>query len=366
MWGTRQMNKLRTIWQKFIDVDTRIHERLSTRFPTAISGIDRALEYIVDKIISSPIFNVILPLVLTVLGIAGVHILVLISGYAIWLIVFAWVAKAGRLRKLTIVTRFLALLLVAFFLALLVKEFERWALYRHDFEERVGLNNKTPLTAPPAAHTRPPTTTHTPSSATIIMHVSPARPSRPEKRFPVIRPSLPRDEFPVVVKAHINTIDTLSIQNEGRRTIEEVALQWGVFDFDKSSYANEEIKFDRASFTGGGVFSLRLQLSAGKGFQVSLLKFLPIHLEFPNIDAKEEPYPEIGLRITFRDSQDGQKYACYKVFSTVEGFPETWGDEVGVSVPGDHIDWPGKTPQVVIEQMKAHYSDGAKDLQCDR
>jgi len=94
---------------------------------------------------------------------------------------------------------------------------------------------------------------------------------------------------------------------------------------------------------------------------------LPIKGTFSDLkDMSEWPFPEIGLRITFRDAQTGQKHACYKVTSSISHMPEAWGDEVATSNPNDGPFWADEIYKKVIAAMKTHYDDGATDDRCDR
>jgi hypothetical protein len=176
---------------------------------------------------------------------------------------------------------------------------------------------------------------------------------------------VPSTLFPVVVKVHVDVTDTVMVENEGKAAIIDVVMEWGKFNFDKASVQQKRIVISEAGFPSRG-YSQAAQIPSGKSIRVDLKKFLPFQGRFRDLSNMSEwPFPEIGLRVTFRDKQTGQKYACYKVFSSIEGLPEEWGDEVATSGTGKP-EWFEDIYSEVIAGMKAHYDDGAIDFHCDR
>jgi hypothetical protein len=130
------MGLLRRLWWRLLEFDGRIHAILLVRYPSALPAFDGWLLWIVDKFISSPVFGVLLALVLGVLALIGVHKLILACVLGAWIIAFLWIARADGLRKLTVGARALALLLIGTLLALGAQRFASWANRQHEEEAR--------------------------------------------------------------------------------------------------------------------------------------------------------------------------------------------------------------------------------------
>ena len=81
-------DRVRSIGQGYLKIDEAAHKWLLLRYPELISTVDSLLVKIVDKFISSPVFAIVLSLVLLVLGVAGVARIVLIAILAAWAISF--------------------------------------------------------------------------------------------------------------------------------------------------------------------------------------------------------------------------------------------------------------------------------------
>jgi len=181
----------------------------------------------------------------------------------------------------------------------------------------------------------------------------------------VIVVPVPSTLLPVVVKVHVDVTDTVIVTNEGKAAIVDVVTEWGKFTFDNAAAQQKQIVLLESNFPSRG-YSEAAEISPGKSVHVDLTKLLPFEGRFKDLpNMSGWPFPEFGLRVTFRDKQTGQKYACYKVFSSFIGTPEEWGDEVATSKPGKQT-WFEDIYPTVIGGMKAHYDDGASDLHCDR
>ena len=171
------MDSLRAIWRKFVEFDSRFHTRLLVKYPSVVPRVDRVLIAVVDKFISSPVFGVLLGLVLVVLGIVGVHTLVLISVGAVWVISFFWIAKSEPLRKLTVGTRLVTLLLIGLLLAVGARSFGTWAIREHDKEQQA-------TNAPPSQPKQPV------SDQSIVPPAASPTPAQ-------IPPSTPKPKIPI-------------------------------------------------------------------------------------------------------------------------------------------------------------------------
>ena len=72
------------------------------------------------------------------------------------------------------------------------------------------------------------------------------------------------------------------------------------------------------------------------------------------------------FRFTFRDVRTGEKYACFKVHGSYLKFPAAVNDDTSISGVAEFVQFNDAIPGIVVSAAKNHYTDGAKDLQCDR
>ncbi len=118
----------RVIWQRFVQLDSEIHESLYAKFPTTIEIGGTILRFIYNAIIS-PAFAVILALLLVGLVISGaVPIIVSVSVFSAWLIATLSVAKMEAVGRLRIISRILVVLVTAALLALVANKYVNWCL----------------------------------------------------------------------------------------------------------------------------------------------------------------------------------------------------------------------------------------------
>lgn len=174
---------------------------------------------------------------------------------------------------------------------------------------------------------------------------------------------VPHRQFPLVVKVHINPEDILSIVNEGNAPLIDLKINWGRFTFNQQSFAQKQIAIHEYSYPSGGI-PIK-QLLPSEKFQLPLAKVLQL-AKWNDGMQRDFPFPEIGIRVSFRDKQTGVKYACYKLVSSIQKMPEPWGDEVMSDEPANGSFWIEGIPATVIHEMKSHYEDGALDFHCDR
>jgi hypothetical protein len=211
----------------------------------------------------------------------------------------------------------------------------------------------------------------TPETPNSNPHPTTSPASVPPTSQPTVEPHtivIPAErQFPLVVKVNIDWQQVLHFQNLGKTDIQDVGLGWALFNLDEAAWASQKIIIKNGSYPMNIPYVLSSRVKPGLGAEVPLDKIVPFKMTFKEAMYLPQPQPEIGLRITFRDSQTGQKYACYKVFSTVKGMPEPWGDAVGKATPppGEPY-WLDELPKLVIADMKEKMNDDAIDFKCDR
>jgi len=126
------MARLQKIVSWIVAADRTLHRSVASRFPMALSTTERVLAFLVDKVLSNPLFALIFSLVLIVMGYAGVGIIILVSLGGAWFVAFLWVARSSKtLRKLSIGSRLVALLGIGAILALGVSKLGNWALLQY-------------------------------------------------------------------------------------------------------------------------------------------------------------------------------------------------------------------------------------------
>jgi hypothetical protein len=172
--------------------------------------------------------------------------------------------------------------------------------------------------------------------------------------------------FPVVVKVNLYPWRTLHIENKGKAAIANISVVFAEFTFNEDAYAQKNIVIETASFPSGEV-SLEKLLNPGNKFDTDIKRFLFHRTTFEEYLKNQNVIPsEYAARVTFRDSQTGKKYACYKVFSSVDGMPEEWGDMAGTGGGYNRVRWWLDIPKLITDAMMAHYQDGAIENQCER
>jgi hypothetical protein len=198
-------------------------------------------------------------------------------------------------------------------------------------------------------------------SRTIFLVVNPSQTQRSSHSTPI-----DQIQYPLVVKINI-FMENLSIENKGKTAITDVMIAWASFTFNKEAYGQKKIVFSEVSFPSGGQQEAAL-IKSGQKIKVDLKKLLPKTMTFEEmLKAQLIPFeqPEYGIRVTFRDERTNQKFACYKVLSSVFGMPEMWGDYAATAGAAGRL-WIEDIPKMIIDRMKSHYQDGAVDFQCDR
>jgi hypothetical protein len=308
-----------------------------------------------EKFLSHPILWGVLALIALAVALSG-KLSMSAASWLMWaafaLAIFG-VYRATADARIDTLLRLLIIGCAAFGLALGVVLVNRWI--------------NSPKPEDDANHTRP----NSPAS------VSPAQPTSLPPASPHLEPTpkpestLPGILFPVIVKLNLYPWRVLRIENKGRVTINDISLSVAKFSLDKESYTQKRVVIQSSTFpltADNGAILLTKSVRSGGHFETEVKRFLALghntfeeSLKNPNIETFE-----YGARVTFRDSQTGQKYACYKVFSSIDGEPEPWSDMTSTTGAQSRIAWMLDVPQKIIAAMKDHYQDGAIDLQCER
>src|SRR6266852_5605521 len=120
--------RLRSMWQRFRESDRAIHALVLGRFPKTMSAIDRTLESLFQSF-GNGAFGVFIGLLLVVLVATGViPTIVAASLFGAWLIALVWLARLRPLKGLTVVSRWLIVLIGGMVFAFAANYFGRWAL----------------------------------------------------------------------------------------------------------------------------------------------------------------------------------------------------------------------------------------------
>jgi hypothetical protein len=117
-------------------MDRLVHNRIATRYPRTVAVADKGLVAVVDKFLSHPLCALLAALLLVVLGVAGVEWTVLVAVGLAWLIAFLWFARSSTVRKLTVLTRFMVLIIAGAVLALVFRSGGQRALYKYREEKK--------------------------------------------------------------------------------------------------------------------------------------------------------------------------------------------------------------------------------------
>jgi len=110
--------------------DRALHSYALNRFPRATSIIDRVLAWLL-RVLESPIFALVLGLLLGVLGVTGLPIwVVVVSFVVIWLVAVVGIAKRSYVKSLSIPTQTVTLLFIGFLLAFALTASGKWLVLK--------------------------------------------------------------------------------------------------------------------------------------------------------------------------------------------------------------------------------------------
>ena len=115
-----------------LKADKDLHSKIESKYPKTLDVAGRALQ-LAYRLISAPAFALLVtflwvPLVAT--GVVG--IIVYVSLIGAWFVAFITVTRCGFIKKLSIHTRFVVLVLIALSLYLGCNRFGDWAMSRYD------------------------------------------------------------------------------------------------------------------------------------------------------------------------------------------------------------------------------------------
>jgi hypothetical protein len=127
------MGKLQERIQELRVVDAAVHAYFMERFPRTIRFVDSVLEWLYDKLCALPFSALIMPLLLIVL--VETRKITSIVGWCIglaWFVAFVWIARADRVKELSVSARFIVVLVCGALLAWAGIAFGHWALGGHE------------------------------------------------------------------------------------------------------------------------------------------------------------------------------------------------------------------------------------------
>ena len=123
------LSALLFVWQKFSATDQAMHSRLMAHFPRTMSIVDRILESLFEDF-GHGAFGVFAGLLLVVLVVAKViPVVVGFSLGAAWIIAFVWLARLEPVKDLTVISKWLVVLMGGTVFAFAAYLFGRWAFH---------------------------------------------------------------------------------------------------------------------------------------------------------------------------------------------------------------------------------------------
>jgi hypothetical protein len=209
---------------------------------------------------------------------------------------------------------------------------------------------------------------------------------RNEPAQPVFEPMapatarLPTDNtLPPYVQINVFNNATARVVNVGKVPIRDVQIDTSTHTVDKAhptpgTTDDSPPKVTTSSYWSGA-FQVRTKvLNPGEHDQFDLTKMahwneLPYSQETANA-ASPEKLDEIFrtffvFRFTFRHAGTGEKYACYRVHGSYLKFPSQVDDNTSQSGHPSMLRFSNSLRDVLIENAKQRYRDGAKEILCD-
>jgi len=125
-----QLSALRFVWQKFRATDQAMHSLLMEHFPRTFSIVDRILESLFQDF-GRGAFGVFAGLLLVVLVVAKV--IPVVVGFSLgvaWIIAFVWLAQLKPVKDLTVISRWLVVLIGGAVFGFAAHIFGSWAFHQ--------------------------------------------------------------------------------------------------------------------------------------------------------------------------------------------------------------------------------------------
>ncbi len=166
------------LFQPIINKDKALHAYITTKFPRTVRVVDAILSIFLG-IVSSPLFSIILALVLVPLVTSETMSLVnAVSISGAWVVAVAWLARSAPLKDFPVPSRFLIVALLAIILAVSGIKLGHWSTQKseahHKERSEAAVKNEEPKNSP-NAHDNVPPTIEPPSKA----NTSKATPTHP-------------------------------------------------------------------------------------------------------------------------------------------------------------------------------------------
>jgi hypothetical protein len=185
--------------------------------------------------------------------------------------------------------------------------------------------------------------------------------------------------LPPFVQIRVFNDATARVVNVGKVPIRDVQIDTSTHIVDKAHPTRGKTDDSPPQVTSSsywsGAFQVRTKvLNPGEHDQFDLTKMahwndLPYSQETMNA-ASPEKLDEIFrtffvFRFTFRHVGTGEKYACYRVHGSYLKFPSQVDDNTSQSGLPSMLRFTNSLKDVLIENAKQRYRDGAKEILCD-
>jgi hypothetical protein len=185
--------------------------------------------------------------------------------------------------------------------------------------------------------------------------------------------------LPPFVQIKVFNNATARVTNVGKVPVHDVQIDTSTHTVDKvhPTWGKTDDPPPQVTLSNywSGPFQVRTKaLNPGQHDQLDLTKMahwndLPYSQETANALSSEK-LDEIFrtffvFRFTFRHGGTGEKYACYRVHGSYLKFPSQVDDNTSQSGLPSMLRFSNSLRDVLIENAKQHYRDGAKDIQCD-
>jgi hypothetical protein len=219
-----------------------------------------------------------------------------------------------------------------------------------------------------------------------VVKNEPAQPeSKGQSQQLVFQPKAPitvqpiDNTLPPFVQIEVFSNATARVMNVGKVPIRNVQIDTSTHIVDKEHPTPGKTDDTPPQVTSSNYWSAAFQvrtkvLNPGEHDQFDLTKMahwndLPYSQETMNALSPEK-LDEIFrtffvFRFTFRHAGTGEKYACYRVHGSYLKFPSQVDDNTAQSGAPNMLRFSSSLRDVLIENAKQHYRDGAKEIQCD-